>query len=88
LEGTEEKSVTISERPLKPQRPVHPAAPRRHASAARRQVLRAFRDQVLSGEYRPPIDELSAELAGWLLNDGIPLSGSRSLRSPLPRNPD
>jgi hypothetical protein len=69
--------VATIERPLKPQRPIHPAAPRRHASAARREVLRAFRAQVLSGEYHPPIDELSAELAGWLLNDGIPEAAHR-----------
>jgi hypothetical protein len=59
---------------------------RRPQSTARRQVLRAFREQLSSGVYRPPVDELSAELATWLLCDGIPLPGSRSLRSPLPRN--
>lgn len=65
------------ERPLKPQRPAHPAAPRRRSSAARRRVLREFRAQVRSGEYRPPIDEVSAALAGWLLNDGIPEAAYR-----------
>ena len=57
---------------------------RRPQSTARRQVLRAFREQLSTGAYRPPVDELSAELATWLLCDGIPLAGSRSL---LPRHP-
>jgi len=35
-------------------------------------VLRAFREQLSTGDYRPPVDELSAELATWLLRDGIP----------------
>ena len=58
-------------------RPIHPATPRRGKSVARQKVLRAFRDQVRSGEYHPPIDELSAELADWLLNDGIPPAAFR-----------
>lgn len=50
---------------------------RRPQSTARRQVLRAFREQVSTGAYRPPVDELSAELATWLLQDGIPDTARR-----------
>ena len=64
-------------RSVRTKRPVHPAAPRRPASAARRQVLRAFRDQVRTGDYHPPVDELSAELVTWLLYDGIPDAAHR-----------
>jgi hypothetical protein len=72
----------MAERPM---RTMAPARPRpRPQSTARREVLRAFREQVSTGTYRPPVDELSAELVNWLLHDGIPLAGSRS---PLPRNP-
>ena len=51
--------------------------PGRPQSRARREVLRAFREQVSTGEYRPPVDELSAELARWLVLDGIPLTPTR-----------
>ncbi len=77
--------MTMAQRPTSSTRP---APGRRPQSTARREVLRAFREQVSTGVYRPPIDELAAELAFWLLCDGIrPLAGWRSLRSPLPRNP-
>ena len=46
--------------------------PPRPRSSARHEVLRAFREQLSTGDYRPPVDELSAELATWLLCDGIP----------------
>jgi hypothetical protein len=46
--------------------------PRRPATPARREVVRAFRDQVASGTYEPPVDALSAQLAAWLLCDGLP----------------
>jgi len=46
--------------------------PRRPPTPARREVVRAFRDQVASGTYQPPVDALSAQLAAWLLCDGLP----------------
>jgi hypothetical protein len=59
--------------PKRPTRMVEPRrVPGRPQSTARREVLRAFREQVSTGVYRPPVDELSAELATWLLCDGIP----------------
>jgi hypothetical protein len=45
---------------------------RRPATPARREVVRAFRDQVASGTYEPPVDAVSAALAAWLLCDGLP----------------
>jgi hypothetical protein len=77
--------VTMPERPTRTLNPRR--VPGRPQSTARREVLRAFREQVSTGAYRPPVAELSAELATWLLHDGIPPAGSRSARSPLPRNP-
>ncbi len=44
----------------------------RPPTPARREVVRAFRDQLASGAYQPPVDALSAELAAWLLCDGLP----------------
>lgn len=50
-----------------------PPSPRhRPRTPARRAVLRELRDQVDSGAYEPPVDALSAELAAWLLGDGLP----------------
>lgn len=46
--------------------------PRRPVTPARREVVRAFRDRVASGTYEPPVDALSAQLAAWLLCDGLP----------------
>jgi hypothetical protein len=66
--------VTMAERATRPPRP-EPG--RRPQSTARREVLRAFREQVTTGVYRPPVDELSAELVTWLLYDGIPLTPTR-----------
>jgi hypothetical protein len=45
---------------------------RRPATPARREVVRAFREQVASGTYEPPVDAVSAALAAWLLCDGLP----------------
>ena len=57
----------------RPSRTFEPrTVPGRPQSTARREVLRAFREQVSTGAYRPPVDELSAELARWLMLDGIP----------------
>lgn len=67
----------MAERPTRTKAPARPRP--RPQSPARREVLRAFREQVSTGTYRPPVDELSAELVNWLLQ----LSGSRS---PLPRD--
>ncbi|MGH9033321.1 MAG: hypothetical protein ACRDY4_03255 [Acidimicrobiia bacterium] len=47
------------------------AAHHRPATPARREVVRAFREQVASGTYQPPVDAVSAELAAWLLCDGL-----------------
>jgi hypothetical protein len=62
--------VMMAKRPTRTleSRPV----PGRPQSTARRKVLRAFREQVITGVYTPPVDELSAELARWLMLDGIP----------------
>lgn len=58
-------------------RTTRPGPRRRPQSSARRQVLQAFREQVSTGAYRPPVDELSAELATWILCDGHPLTPTR-----------
>ena len=47
-------------------------SPRRPATPARREVVQAFRERVASGTYEPPVDALSAQLAAWLLCDGLP----------------
>jgi hypothetical protein len=48
--------------PIEHQRPTTPA---------RREVVRAFRDEVASGTYQPSVDAVSATLAAWLLCDGL-----------------
>jgi hypothetical protein len=61
--------VTMASRPTRSSE--SRAVPGRARSTARRELVRTFREHVSTGAYRPPVDELSAELARWLVHDGI-----------------
>jgi Anti-sigma-28 factor, FlgM len=41
-------------------------------SPERREVVRALRDQVADGSYQPPVDDVAAALAQWLVRDHMP----------------